>query len=86
MLALLALHPSAVRTFTGAWIETLSNLLLAITVGLFAPSRVRGLKHLARQRRFGLAAFAPSRVRGLKLMLALQISAHASSHLHGCVD
>ena len=37
------LHQRQVRTFTGAWIETLTVAQFAIK-STFAPSRVRGLK------------------------------------------
>ena len=35
----------AVRTFTGAWIETAVRVGCKLELLRFAPSRVRGLKH-----------------------------------------
>ena len=55
-----------VRTFTGAWIETLAGLFSAPLVA-FAPSRVRGLKLVISFDFLVHSEFAPSRVRGLKL-------------------
>ena len=58
---------TSVRTFTGAWIETHIDGSL-LTFSLFAPSRVRGLKHVEASRLRNKPKFAPSRVRGLKLV------------------
>ena len=46
MVVVVTVNQSLVRTFTGAWIETLASLLNARPLE-FAPSRVRGLKPYA---------------------------------------
>ena len=56
-----------VRTFTGAWIETMLRKILSRS-SRFAPSRVRGLKLVSVRAKTKAMQFAPSRVRGLKLL------------------
>ena len=75
----------AVRTFTGAWIETVKQEF-DIEITRFAPSQVRGLKLLTIRR--GLYNIVRT-FTGAWIETSLdsgELAADHRSHLHRCVD
>ena len=74
-----------VASFTGAWIETLTDNT-GIGESESHPLRVRGLKRKCTGHKSTACLSHPLRVRGLKLITMRELLEGVSRILYGCVD